>query len=249
MMGMAPCRGWPRLLLLLLPLLGGAGAAWAGAFSVSPIRVDLSARHVVEALTVHNVGDAATLVQLDVVAWSQHDGKNVYLPSTDLLATPPIFTVAAGATQVVRVGLRRGVDARSELTYRVYLQEVAPAPKPGFQGLQVALRIGVPVFVAPVAPAAPVLHWRAQAAGAGELRLTLANDGAMHTRISGLTLAQGATPALTKAAPAYVLAGQRVSWKIGMAVAPGAPLRLGADSDAGPLHADLTLEPDGPAAP
>ena len=73
------------------------------------------------------------------------------------MATPPIFTVPPKGTQVIRVGLRRAADAQQGLSYRMFLQEVPPPPRQGLQGLQVALRLSLPVFVMPARDARPVL--------------------------------------------------------------------------------------------
>ena len=120
---------------------------------MSPVRATLSARQQVGALTVRNDGAEPAVVQLEVLSWSQQDGKDVYVPTAEILATPPIFTVPAGGSQVVRVGLRRAPDPGASSPIGCICRRVPPPPKPDFQGLQVALRIGVPVFVLPPAPA------------------------------------------------------------------------------------------------
>ena len=125
-----------------------------------PDRADSKAS-ATRSITVRNDGEEPVVVQSSVLAWTQEDGKDIYASTTEALVTPPIMTIAAGAEQIVRVGLRRPPDPRSELAYRVFLQEVPPPPKPGFTGLQVALRVGLPVFVAPGAPAARRLEWSA----------------------------------------------------------------------------------------
>src|SRR5437773_747269 len=78
----------------------------SGTFSVAPIRIDLSASIPTAAITLENHGEIASVVQLDVVKWSMRDGVDVYEPDQALLATPPIFTMPPGKTQVIRVGLR-----------------------------------------------------------------------------------------------------------------------------------------------
>src|SRR3546814_9833017 len=68
------------------------------------------------------------------MAWSQSGGKDVFAAVDDILATPPIFTIPAGGSQVIRVGSRRAPDPQHERAYRLFLREVPPAPQPGFQG-------------------------------------------------------------------------------------------------------------------
>src|SRR4051812_46070459 len=115
-------------------LLGAVGVANAGSFAVNPVRATLSAKQTVSSLVVRNSGSESTVIQLEVVNWAQEDGKDVYTPTKELLATPPIFTVPPGGSQVVRVGLRRATDSQRELAYRLFLQEVPPA-KTDVQGL------------------------------------------------------------------------------------------------------------------
>ena len=49
------------------------------------------------------------------------------------------------------------------------LQEVPQAASPDFNGLQVVLRLSVPVFVEPLAPATPQVAWSASRGADGKL--------------------------------------------------------------------------------
>lgn len=228
-------------------LLAGAGAASAGSFQVNPVRATLSASLPVSSLIVRNTGAEPAVVQLEVVSWSQQKGKDIYAPTRDILATPPIFTVPAGGSQVVRVGLRRATDPQRELTYRLFLQEVPPPPKPNFQGLRVALRIGVPVFVLPAVAAKPVLRWQVARTPEGALKLSLANSGNAHIQIGNfkLGLPGSAQPLKTRQVAAYVLPGQSRDWIVtaNPVPPPGAALRLFAETDAGDVQAEVVVAP------
>jgi P pilus assembly chaperone PapD len=119
----------------------------------------------------------------------------------------------------------------------------------------VAMRVGVPVFVSPMAaegaplePAPLALRWRLDA-GDGKVRLALANDSDRHVQLLEIALwsADGSRMLLTQAAASYVLAGQAGEWQLALPshadASAGTALRLLVDSDAGPLHADLVVEP------
>src|SRR5205085_11971107 len=166
-----------RAATCLALLLASAAPARAGSFMVTPIRATLSAAHPVSALTVRNDGAERTVVQVDALIWTQRDGGDVYAPTKDIIATPPIFSIAPGASQVVRVGLRRDPESGRELTYRLSLQEIPPPPKADFLGLRVALRLVIPVFVVPPSATAPRLQWRVAPAGPGALSVALRNEG------------------------------------------------------------------------
>jgi fimbrial chaperone protein len=216
--------------------------AFAGSFQVGPVSATLSAEHRVAALTVRNTGSDAATVQLQVMAWSQAAGKDNYEPADDILATPPIFTVPAGGSQVIRVGSRRAPDARNEQAYRLFLREVPPAPKPGFKGLRMVLEISLPVFVQPAATTAPDLHWQATRVDASHIKLTVTNNGSAHARLSHFALVAEAGKALPMpAGTVYVLPGGSHEWLINGAEASGSRLTLTTESEPQALRIDLAV--------
>ncbi|MGH8378780.1 MAG: fimbrial biogenesis chaperone [Gammaproteobacteria bacterium] len=230
-------RGILLFLVLAAPLW-----AQAGSFEVNPIGMTLSAAHTTGVITVTNNSDSPTVVQLQIVAWSQENGEDVYTASRKLLATPPIFTVPAGGQQTVRLGVMTKPDAQRESAYRLFLQEVPPPKTLGFQGLQVLLRIGIPVFVKPGVATAPDLHWSARQLSATELSVEAANDGSAHAHIGKLTLGKSLNGAALSEQPGgYVLPGARHIWKFKLAkpLAADTPLTITAETDRGTLHAQL----------
>jgi fimbrial chaperone protein len=227
------------ILLLLMPLW-----ARAASFQVSPVRMTLSADHSTDVLRVTNSSDTPTVVQLQIVAWSQKDGEDVYTPSRNLLATPPIFTVAPGSQQVVRVGMRTQPDANQETCYRLFLTEVPPAPTPGFRGLQIALRMGIPVFVDPATNTEPTLQWSVKQLSPTELQLSAVNTGNAHAQVLKWELrSSDHSKLLALNTGSYVLPGASHIWnvKLGSPLAANTPLEITADTDRGTLHAQLVL--------
>jgi len=237
-----------RLLVWLAAgLCVAIGPARAGSFQVNPIRVDMTKGATSASITLRNDGDEPIVVQSSIVGWSQDQGQDAYAPTGEALITPPIMTVAPGASQIVRIGLRRAPDPQRELTYRIYLQEVPPPPKPGFTGLQVALRVGLPVFVPPVAPAIRRLEWSAQIRSGG-IALAAQNSGNAHVQISDfeLRLPGASEPIAHESSLAYVLAGQRREWNLSVPadrVKAASELRLKAFTDAGEIDTTVNVEP------
>jgi fimbrial chaperone protein len=234
------------LFFLALPL------SHAGSFTVNPVRVTLSAGQRVAAITVHNSGTEASVIQLETLRWTQQSGRDTLVPSTEILATPPIFTLQPGASQIVRVGLLRAADARRELTYRLILREVPP-PQPIAQGLRVALAISMPVFVTSTRPSFANIEWRAESLANGRIVLRVTNIGAAHIQIGSLELssAKGASPFIRQNVATYVLPGNMRSWTLKGApgVTAGSVVRVLAQTDSGELRAKLTLaEPSKAAA-
>lgn len=220
---------------------------FAGTFQVTPVRVELSAARATTALTVSNKGPAAVVIQLQSAAWAQLEGIDQYSASDDLIATPPIFTIQPGASQVVRVGLRRRPDADTELSYRLYLQEVPPAPELGFQGLQVALRIGIPVFVEPSTRTTAGLSFVAQKNAEDKITVVLKNTGKAHVQVTDfkLSLPGQAQAIATQQVSFYLLPLQARSWILAHEphkLLGAKTVHVTAYTDAGTMEADVALD-------
>jgi len=218
------------------------GAATAGSFQVSPVSATLTRDQPVVALTVRNTGTEAAVVQLETTDWSQPNGQDKYVPATDILATPPIFTIAPGGTQVIRVGSRRPPDT-TERAYRLFLREVPPPPKPGFNGLRMSLRISLPVFAREGVAAASRLAWRAEQIAAGRTRIRVTNHGQAHARLSKFQLSAtpGSTPLPMEDRIVYVLPGATHDWLLNTPIAPGTHLHLVMQSDDRSMQTDLVV--------
>jgi len=229
--------------LAALPFAGSAGS-----FQVNPVRIDLRDGATSGAIVVRNDGPEPVAIQTSILAWSQADGQDAYTATREALATPPIATIAPGGEQILRVGLRRPPDAMRELAYRLFVQEVPGPPQPGFQGLQVALRVGLPVFVAPLVPVRHDLDWSAARLADGRLRVALRNRGNVHVQIYDFVLRanSNAEPDAREPQIAYVLAGETREWVLSPArplPASAATLRLTAFTDAGEIDTPVRLDP------
>jgi fimbrial chaperone protein len=201
-------------LAALLTCLAMAAPAAASTFNISPIRAQLSTSHPTEALTIMNADDSPVVVQIRVVSWSQKDGAEQLEDTRELLATPPVMQIPANGQQIVRVALRRAPDPAQELTYRVIFEEVPPAPQKDFVGLRVALRLSVPVFIAPVhGHANPQMAWQSRLLPNGQLEIAATNSGSGHLQIMDFEAQfPGSLMPLRGVTSKYVLPGSRMIW-------------------------------------
>jgi fimbrial chaperone protein len=228
----------------------GVSVVSAANIGVNPVRVTLSENQKMGTLTVRNGGTEPMSMQLEVLNWSQEEGDDVFTPSREVLANPPIFTVPAGGSQLIRVGLRRAPDAQRELTYRIFLQELPPPPSPDFQGAKMLMRVSLPVFVLPKVTAKPVLRWHAVRTSDGALKISLTNSGNAHIQIANfsLSLPGSAKPWIIQKTSSYVLPGLSRDWilpanKENPAPLRGATLQLIAQTDAGEFEAKVLIAP------
>lgn len=202
------------LVLLFLTVAPFQTAQAAASLEVSPIRITLSQDATIAAMTIHNRGTTDALVQLRVAKWSQKEGKDQYEDSDDMIACPPLFNVAAGEEQVVRMAL--GVphdDWSTEGTYRLYIQEVPARPDDGAENqIQFAVRISIPIFLQPNNPTQPPLSWTiTQNDG---LWATVENTGNAHALVAGIRLMKDGEVFFDASTHQYILPGATMSWQL-----------------------------------
>ncbi len=138
------------LVVVLIIVAGWASShAEAGNFKVVPIKVYFENDQKVQTLTLRNDSESDVTLQFEAVEWAQDaTGKDQYEPTKSLFIFPGIVTVKAGGEKQVKLGYQGPPAAAQERTYRLYITEL-PVQKSGEATLQMAMRLGVPVFVVP----------------------------------------------------------------------------------------------------
>lgn len=76
--------------------------ALAGSFKVNPVHINLPADRQTASLTITNSDAVPVSVRVIALEWTQVDGTDVHSPTSNVIASPPIFTIPAGKTQLVR---------------------------------------------------------------------------------------------------------------------------------------------------
>jgi fimbrial chaperone protein len=227
-------------LLCVATCVAGAAPALASSFNISPIRVELASGRRTEALTLKNADEAPVVVQVHVVAWSQRDGVDQFDATHEMLVTPPVLQLPGNGEQIVRVALRGQPDRSQELAYRVVFEEVPQAAPAGFSGLRVALRLSVPIFIAPsVGKPHADLSWELHALPDGQLEVAATNHGSAHSQVTDFEL-QSSGAALHGMTGKYVLPGSRVSWVLQAQPTPGqGTYTIHGHSDQGEFSAEV----------
>ena len=144
-------RGYSAVACFLLAIaLSLQGSAASGqALSVMPVHVQLATGQKATTLSVTNAGSIETSIQIRAYAWAQPEGQDELAATDVLVVSPPIATIAPGATQTIRLVLRRSPEAR-ESTYRILLDQIPPLAEQGT--VRVVLRLSIPVFAQPKTP-------------------------------------------------------------------------------------------------
>ena len=227
--------------LFLAALLGWPGShASAQTFGFTPTALDIDAtRNLVAETTMIN--STSTPAQFTVTAkvWRVVGGVPVLEDTRDLIVNPTTFTVKPGASQLLRVGVRKKPGA-TELSYRIVLQQ---QPIDGVALPRVSTRLGtgstadlnltlsfsLPVYVTQPGARAQV---RFSAAPSGQnLLLRVENAGQRRAIYRNVTLTRGAQTQSLQIIPA--LAGSTLEFPLtGFASASG-PLTLKATGEDG----------------
>jgi fimbrial chaperone protein len=231
-----------RILTGIACLAGATTVALAGSFDVSPVRIDIARSRPSAVVRVTNRGAEPVTIQAQTQAWSYAGEQDVLADTDDVLLNPPVFTLAPGATQFLRVGMRTRNAPPTEASYRIVLEELPAEARPDDVGVRTLLRISFPLFVAPAgAKALPQLTWRMTRDAAAGILLTATNEGNAHVKVSEISLRPDSGDAVASAnLLAYLLPGQTREWRIpGPALAVAAQVELAAQSDAGEIHERL----------
>ncbi|MGB4118197.1 MAG: fimbria/pilus periplasmic chaperone [Polaromonas sp.] len=185
----------------------------AGSIELSPVRVSLSNKAKVAVLTVRNTGIEESVMQVTLNKWTLDGQGYAYAQSQELVVTPVTFRLAAGAQQIVRVGLRLGAPLRTEAAYRLLVEEVPPPPSADVTQMRMVIRHDLPVFVAPITPAKAALDIAMDCAADGS-RLRMTNMGNVHAQVLKVTLTDASTdPVLASWATSdYLLPQAQKSW-------------------------------------
>jgi fimbrial chaperone protein len=226
-------RGALRGLLSVL-LSAAAASAVAASFGLSPLALSIGAKELSGAVVVTNTGKEELVVQARAYAWTQA-GKEARADTRDLLLNPPIFKLAAGEQQLVRVASRTPPAADSERAYRVVFSEVVtePSKAPGFR---ITVAMDIPVYIEPLAAAAPAMAWRLQGNA-----LVAENTGGRHYRLREVQLVDS-TAVMHTIPRLVVLARSRLEVELPQAALRARQLRLIGQDDADqPVAIDVAV--------
>jgi fimbrial chaperone protein len=203
---------WRPILSLCLALVVAAAAAQAqaGSLKISPLQLALSPTAPIATLLLQNLGAQPLIVDIGVAAWSQDGGRDRFEDTREVLVIPPVFELEPGAEQLVRVGTPAPVPAQAqEQAFRLFIQEIKPAAPAAAGRVPLPLRLSLPLFMPPVAPAAPGRLEASVVADVDRRELRLANRGPAHVKVTGIEVqaADGAVLA-RQGLVRYVLPGQ-----------------------------------------
>jgi fimbrial chaperone protein len=229
------------LAAILFVLLTGL-AAEAQSLSVLPVNIFLSPGQKATTLTVTNQGTSPTTIQIRAFAWNQQGDDDQLTTSDEVVVSPPLASIAPGASQIVRLILRKTPQGQ-EATYRVLIDQIPPPAEAGV--VHIVLRMSLPIFALPMTRAIAHVQFHIEV-HAGQIYLVGINDGLRHEAIRDIELSTSDGRALKEAPSSspYVLAGVTRRWNItaqGPLPLPNETLRLTAHSVSGEIEQQVPV--------
>jgi fimbrial chaperone protein len=180
--------------IVLLQLLGPSSAE-AATLDVRPTLLQLLPGQKVGVLYLVNQDDAAHTFQIKSFRWLPSGTEQLQEPTDEVIANPAIVTLEPKQTQIVRFGLRGAPAGVPEQAYRLIIDEVPhDVVLPG-SGLNVLLRVSLPLFVRNVVQPPPPQLSAAWTEAEHMLHVQIANRGPYTTRVVGAKIAGDGMPA------------------------------------------------------
>lgn len=191
-----------RLLLLLAAVLPTA----AQALELVPTTLNLPGAQGRSELWLHNPGPGHWRGQVQIWAWDQQPGAEHLQRSAQVLASPTLLDLPAGARQRVWLLPASSAPVAAEQAFRIILAPAEPAMP----------RYSLPLFRSePVGPTPPCLRAELVVNGS-QFMLRLFNGGTGHARMSDLAYeaAGGHRSLLLPGLAGYVLAARQRQWQL-----------------------------------
>jgi fimbrial chaperone protein len=213
-------------------------AALAGSFNVMPVKLFFNDPGAAKVLRITNDGTGTIPVQVIAKRWSQDaGGAPVYEDTDDLVFFPALLELNPGQQRLVRVGYQGPAAGAAERTYRLFLEEI-PSAEGVTRGLNMTLRLGVPVFVAPTRDLEEAVIDGPSLAG-GVLTVPVANRGNRHVVVGRIT----ATGRDGEGTARFTQTGR--GWYVLPGVRRGFTLEVPADACAGSREIEIEVDASG----
>lgn len=211
-------------------------------FVVNKIRSTLGIQNPIDNFKVTNPDTKEVAkVQAQINAWTQKNGEDVYTPTNELIVSPPMMNIPPKRTQLLRVGWRQPAPIQIEKAYRLFLQEITPLKPLDTTGVQVRLRLNIPIFIQPTNPTYQ-LDWTIKSLSGNQLNMNVKDIGNVHMTVQRIQLVNASGQVVGELSnPFTLLAGQEANIAIPMTNTGTKSLRLIADTDYVPMQANITI--------
>jgi fimbrial chaperone protein len=196
----------------------------AASLQVSPVNIAVQAPGEATTLTLRNTDKRPLSAQIRVFRWSMINGAQTLEPTEDVVASPPITTLAPESDYTVRLVRVTKRPVMAEESYRLLVDELPDPARQQKSTVTFVLRYSIPVFFYAANVADPNLAWSVEHRK-GRLLVSAHNSGDRHQRISDLKVQSdnGKLISFGAGLTGYVLGRSTTTWS-----APGTNTQLSA---------------------
>jgi fimbrial chaperone protein len=174
-------------ILLLGHMFVGAQAAHGASMRVAPTVIEVPAPGAASALRLHNTAPGGVSFQVRVYRWTQSGGADHLAETDSVVASPPIATLAAGKSQIVRIVRVSKAPVQGEESYRVLVDEIPDKKRLRSNAVTLAVRHSIPAFFGTGARRFESLEWSVKQIG-NSLICFVRNSGEQRVRLANLRL-------------------------------------------------------------
>ncbi len=165
-------------------LLAHSSFSHAGGIRISPITVEIASQDRASLITLFNMSDDTSNLQVRIFKWTQSNGNDNLTDTDDIIASPPFITLPPGGSFNFRVVRTSDTGITGEQSYRVIIDEL---PKPRDKrsvgtGVGILIRNSLPLFVVNDS-AIPKIQPSISASG-----LMMTNKGTRHALLSDVEI-------------------------------------------------------------
>jgi len=232
-------RVWP---MVCIAAAGVCGTAQASNFEIAPVVLELSSSRTAGVVKIVNNDNHDVSLQLRAFEWKQNDSKDDLQPTQNLIISPPVFSLAPGASQVIRI-VSKQPSGPNEIAFRMLIDEIPSAAEGAT--INFKFRISMPVFIAANGTSKLQLDYTLRAGKPA--RLEVQNTGNRRARLLDVafTLPNGKKINVPAGGNPYTLAGVTRQYLIDTEtpLAAGSKVKMTATGDSGPIETELTVAP------
>lgn len=191
----------------------------AASLQVAPVSVEVLSPNATATVTIRNEGNRPLNAQIRVFRWTIVDGAEQLVPTNDVVASPPMASLAPGADYTIRIVRTVKNAVEREEAYRLLIDEIPDGSRKMSSGVNIAVRYSIPVFfIKDTSKQASIKWWIEKTAT--RYHLMASNVGERRVRIANLKLrdANGKTITFGTGLVGYALANSTTRWPFPRAV-------------------------------
>ena len=234
-------KSWAIAGLAIATITCASSAPRAASLSVAPISVEVLAPGATSIFTLRNDSERPLEAQIRVFRWTQVDGEERLVPTTDVVASPPLVSIQPKADYTVRIVRVTKTPIVGEESYRLLVDELPNPARKQNVAVNIVLRYSIPIFFIAGESSEAKLSWTIQPKG-GRTYLVATNSGDRRVRISRLQIrdARGKMVSFGDGLAGYALGRSAVRWlvpKSAGAFSLSGLVTVSAQGDRGPITA------------